>query len=215
MKSETDRPPTVSTLGFDNLVEIVSVLSDAFREYPVMRYVLGPDLPGAGAPYAVRLHRLVQLFASNRAYRDEPMMGIRGETGALVATAVMSLPISPNPRPAYIALRESIWAELGPEARARYDAYVAAANFFKDMGPHHHLNMIGVRHAQQRLGHARTLLGAVHALADADPASSGVSLTTELAGNVPFYERFGYAVVGHHRVSADLETWGMFRPAIR
>ena len=202
---------TVTTLAFDNVVEIVSVLSDAFHDYPVMRYVLGPDLPGSGAPYNVRLHRLVQLFVSNRAYRDEPMMGVRDDSGGLVAAAVMSLPASPHPRPAYIALRESIWAELGADARSRYDAYVAVAQFFGAVGPHHHLNMIGVRRAQQRLGLARELLVEVHRLAGDDPKSSGVSLTTERAENVPLYEHFGYRVVGHTRVSAELETWGLFR----
>lgn len=202
---------TVTSLAFDHVVEIVSVLSDAFQDYPVMRYVLGPDVPGSGAPYTVRLHRLVQLFVSGRAYRNEPMMGVRDERGALVGAAVMTLPASPNPAPAFIALRESVWAELGADARARYDQYVSAAQFFTAMPPHHHLNMIGVRRSQQRLGLARELLGAVHELARSDPGSSGVSLTTERAENLPFYERFGYAVVGHVRVSADLETWGLFR----
>jgi GNAT superfamily N-acetyltransferase len=191
-------------------VEVVSVLADAFYDYPVMRFVLGPDAPGV-APYAVRLHRLVQLFVSNRAYRGDPLLGVRHDGGALVAAAVMSLPASPNPAPAFIALRESIWAELGADARARYDAYGRAAQFFAAMPPHHHLNMIGVRRAQQRLGLARQLLEAVHALAAADPQSSGVSLTTERPENVPLYEHFGYRVVGHVRVSAEAETWGMFR----
>ncbi len=203
---------TVTTLSFDHVVEIVSVLSDAFHDYPVMRHVLGPDVPGASAPYNVRLHRLVQLFVSNRAYRDEPMMGVRSDAGALVGAAVMSIPISPQPRPAYIALRESIWAELGADARARYDAYAAAgAQFFTSVGRHHHLNMIGVRRSQQKLGLARELLESVHKLAAADTASTGVSLTTERAENLPFYDRFGYKVVGHARVSGEFETWGLFR----
>ena len=202
---------TVTTLSFDQVVEIVSVLSDAFQDYPVMRYVLGPDIPGVGAPYKVRLHRLVQLFVSARAYRSEPMMGVRDGSGALVAAAVTSLPKSSTPLPAFIALRESVWAELGAEARSRYDAYVAAANFFAAMPLHHHLNMIGVRRAQQRSGLARELLEAVHRQASEDPESTGVSLTTERPENVPLYERFGYKVVGHARVGPDLETWGLFR----
>lgn len=202
----------VTTLSFDHLVEIVSVLADAFHDYPVMRYVLGPDVPGAGAPYNVRLHRLVQLFASARAYRNEPMMGIRQNDGRLIAAAVMSLPHSaPNPPPTFIALREAIWAELGTDARTRYDQYVSAAQFFTATPPHHHLNMIGVRRAQQRLGLARELLDAAHRIASDDLQTAGVSLTTERPENVPFYEHFGYSVVGHVRVSSDLETWGLFR----
>ena len=137
------------------------------------------------------------------------MMGVRDERGALVGAAIMTLPASPHPSPAFIALRESIWAELGAEARARYDAFGTGAQFFAALPPHHHLNMIGVRRAQQRLGIARELLTAVHALAKADSGSAGVSLTTERAENLPFYERFGYKVIGHARVSGELGTWGM------
>jgi ribosomal protein S18 acetylase RimI-like enzyme len=88
---------------------------------------------------------------------------------------------------------------------------VAAANFFATTPPHHHLNMIGVRRAQQRSGLAREVLEAVHRLASEDPESAGVSLTTERPENLPFYERFGYKVVGHAWVGPDLETWGLFR----
>ena len=202
----------VTPLSFDNVVEVVSVFTDAFHDYPVMRYVLGPDAPGGGAPYSVRLHRLFQLFVSGRAYRNEPMLGIRDGTGKLVGAVAMSLPDAQDPPPAFIALRESIWAELGSDARARYDAYASAAGFFANAPRHHHLNMIGVRRSQQRTGLARALLAAVHDLAEADANSAGVSLTTERAENVTLYEHFGYRVDGHARVSSELETWGLFRP---
>jgi GNAT superfamily N-acetyltransferase len=201
----------VTTLGFDNVVEVVSVMSDAFRDYSVMRYLVGPDALGAGAPYHVRLHRLVQLFVSARAYRNDPMLGIRDGVGVLIGAATMTLPDSPVEPPAFIALRESIWAELGLEARGRYDAYVAASQFFASAPRHHHLNMIGVRQSQQRSGLGRVFLGAVHDLAAADATSAGVSLTTERPENVGIYERFGYRVHGHVRVASTLETWGMFR----
>ena len=202
---------SVTALSFDNVVEIVSVMSDAFHDYPVMRWTLGADTPAVGAPFNVRLHRLVQLFVSGRAYRNEPMMGVRDDRGVLVAAAVMSLPSPADPPPAFIALRESIWAELGADARGRYDAYGTAASFFTELGPHHHLNMIGVRRTHQGLGLGRELLAAAQNVAADDPQSTGVSLTTELADNVKLYEHFGYRVVGHKRVGPGLETWGMFR----
>ena len=202
---------TITPLSFDHVVEVVSVMTDACHDYPVMRHILGPDAPGI-SPYPVRLHRLVQLFVSGRAYRNEPMMGVRGDNGVLVGAAAMTPPASADPPPAFIALRESIWAELGTEARRRHDAYAAVANFFADMGPHHHLDMIGVRRSHQGLGLSRTLLAAVHDVGYADATSSGTSLTTELATNVPLYEHFGYRVQGHARVTSSLETWGMFRP---
>jgi GNAT superfamily N-acetyltransferase len=200
----------VIALSFDNVVEIVSVMTDAFHEYPVMRWTLGADAPGR-PPYDVRLHRLIQLFVSGRAYRNEPMVGVRDERGVLIAAAVMSLPSPSDPPPVFIALRESIWAELGTDARGRYDTYVSAASFFGALGPHHHLNMIGVRRTYQGLGLGRELLAAVQKLAAADGSSVGVSLTTEVPDNVKLYEHFGYRVVGHKRVGPGLETWGMFR----
>ena len=205
---------TVSTLSLDNVVEIVSVMADAFHDYPVMRFVLGAESPGA-PPYPVRLHRLVQLFVSARAYRGEPLMGVRDDGGALIGAAVMALlPGSADVPPAFIAASESLWAELGANARARYDTYASAANFFEDFGPHHHLNMIGVRRAHQGLGISRELLAAVHEFAERDAGSAGTSLTTERVPNIALYEHFGYRVHAHARVSSELETWGMFRPRV-
>lgn len=198
---------TVTTLSFDQVPEIVATFSDAFRDYPVMRYVLG-DAP----PYEARLHRLVELFVSGRAWREEPMLGVRDAGGALLAAATMTLPEPRDPPAAFRALRESIWAELGADARARYDAFVAATEASAIAAPHHHLNMIGVRRALQGRGLARVLLGAVHDLAGRDERSTGVSLTTELPANVRLYERFGYDVRGHARVAETLETWTLFRP---
>jgi GNAT superfamily N-acetyltransferase len=79
-------------------------------------------------------------------------------------------------------------------------------------GAHHHLNMIGVRRAHQGRGLARALLEAAHDLAKAHPGSGGVSLTTEYAGNLALYERFGYRVHAHARVGEGLESWTLFRP---
>jgi len=45
----------------------------------------------------------------------------------------------------------------------------------------------------------------------AHPQSPGVSLSTEVPGNVPMYEHFGYRVVGSARVAPELTTWVLFR----
>jgi GNAT superfamily N-acetyltransferase len=72
--------------------------------------------------------------------------------------------------------------------------------------------MIGVRRSNQGKGLARQLLDKVHEMSRNDPASSGVTLTTEDSHNVSLYEHFGYGIVGHVRIDAQLETWGFFRP---
>jgi GNAT superfamily N-acetyltransferase len=199
-----------TTLSYDHLAEIVTVLSDAFYDYPVMRYVLGP-----AHPYDERLRRLVELFVSRRACLNEPMLGVRDATGILIAAATMAPPSPPDLPPALLALRESVWAELGADARARYETFGAAAQQFAVESPHYYLDMIGVRRSHQGRGLARVLLEAVHEVSRSDGLSSGVRLTTERAANVPFYEHFGYRVQGHAQVGDGLETWALFRAGNR
>jgi GNAT superfamily N-acetyltransferase len=196
----------VTTLSPTHVDEIVDVLSDAFYHYPVMRYVLGP-----AERYDERLRRLIELFVSRRAYLSEPMLGVRDATGALVAAATVAVPRSQDPPASFLTLRESIWSELGVDARMRYDAFTAAAQQFAIESPHYYLDMIGVRRSHQGRGSARLLLEAVHELSQSDELSSGVRLTTEHGPNVPFYEHFAYRVQSHARVDDGLETWTMFR----
>ena len=196
----------VSHLAFGHIPNVVDVFSDAFHDYPVMRYVLGP-----AEPYDDRLRRLVELFVSGRAYRNEPMLGLRDESGALLGAATMTLPRSADPPSPFLDLREIVWRELGADARGRYDAFIAATQQFAVPEPHYHLNMIGVRRSYQGRGLARTLLEAVHEIAGTGDTSSGVTLTTEHPPNVRLYEHFGYRVRGHTRVGDGLETWTLYR----
>ena len=200
---------TVTRLTAGNVAEIVSVLTDAFHDYPVMRYTLG-----VRQPYEARLPRLVELFVSSRALLEEPMFGVRDATGGLVGAAVTTSPVAPDPPHTLVELREVIWTELGDDARARYDEYVAATSQFTITEPHHHLNMIGVRRAQHGRGVARALLEAIHTLSEHDGGSAGVSLTTEVPSNVTLYEHFGYRVQGYARIAPDFETWTLFRPSV-
>jgi GNAT superfamily N-acetyltransferase len=195
----------VVSLGLEAEHEIVDVLVDAFAGYPVMRYVLG-----TGGGYDDRLRRLVGFFVGRRLRQGGPGLGVR-EGGAVVAAAVLTRPVEPEMPAAVARMRDELWRNLGEAARQRYDAYVAAARTFDIGRPHHHLNMIGVGTSHQGRGLARPLLEAVRQMSADDPASAGVSLTTELSRNVTLYQRFGYAVTGHVRVAPELETWGMFR----
>jgi len=199
---------TVSILSSAQTHDIVTVLCDAFRDYPVMRYVLGPD-----QPYNERLQTLVGLFVSGRVLRNDPLLGIYDDSGLLTAVATMTLPGDPSSPAALIAHREAVWGELGRDARTRYDAFTSATQQFAISAPHHHLNMIGARRSHQGRGLARRLLEAAHDLSGSDPHSTGVSLTTENRRNLTLYEHVGYRVYGHARVTDTLETWTLFQPA--
>jgi ribosomal protein S18 acetylase RimI-like enzyme len=110
------------------------------------------------------------------------------------------------------ARREQVWRDLGEDARSRYATCTSSWQQVGIAAPNHHLNMIGVRRAQAGTGLARPLLETVQRLAEADPASAGVTLTTENRQNISFYEYFGYRVVGQATIAPGLETWGFYRP---
>jgi GNAT superfamily N-acetyltransferase len=198
----------VTRLSPPQIAETVTVLCDAFRDYPVMRYVLG-SIDG----YDRRLRTLIDFFVSARVFRDEPVLGIHDRDGTLSAAALVSLPGEREAPEALVTFREQVWAELGAAERERYEAYGASCAQFTLDSPNYHLNMIGVRRSHAGRGLARKLLEAVHRLSDDDDRSCGVTLSTETERNVPLYEYFGYRRLGHAVVGDGLETWAFFRPA--
>lgn len=193
------------------------MFADAFAGYPVMRWTVGDE-----GDIAARERRLVRLFVTRRVARGGPMYAVSnrdnstrlrhgsgGQAGKSIDGAVLlTLPVEPPPPAIVDQISAEAWRELGEDARLRYDRYAAAANFFTALPPHHHLNMIGVRQAAKGTGLGRVLLDHVRALAEADPHSAGVSLTTENPRNVELYRHFGYEVVGEGRPGPT--TWGLF-----
>ena len=189
----------------DRHAEVASVLTEAFRDYPVMQFVLGHE-----GDYDRRLETLVHFFTTARVLRDEIMLAVEDDAGP-VAAALVSYPDRPSP-PALAEVRERTWESLGSAARERYESFGHAAGAFDPDRPHIHLNMIGVRDRGRGSGLARQLLDHVHGLSADDPSSTGVSLTTEDPANVSLYRHFGYEIIGHERLGPGLETWGFFRP---
>jgi len=184
---------------------IVTVMREAFYDYPVMRFVLGPE-----GDYDARLLTLTHLFVMGRVCREEPRYGVF--SGAeLMAAATVSYPGVPGTQ-AFRDLQKQTWSELGPDAHARYEEYAGVWNSFLPDVQHAHLNMIGTLDSARGQGLGRVLMDHVHQLSVDTPGSEGVSLTTENPANVPMYEHVGYEVIAHQRVAPELETWGMYRP---
>lgn len=194
-------------VGPNGAPRVIEVLCDAFRDYPVMRYVLAES----EGEYAENLSTLIGFFVSARVWRREPMMGIREGT-EIVAAAIMTPPGQRAAPRELLNHRERVWRQLGDEAMARYEYLGGVWPRVGVSVPNLHLNMIGVRRSKAGLGLGRALLEEVHRMSADDPESTGVSLTTETSANVPFYEHWGYQLVGHERLADDLETWGFFRP---
>jgi GNAT superfamily N-acetyltransferase len=187
--------------------QIVEVFTDAFFDYPVMRFVLGES----SSDYEYRLDLLNRLFVLGRALREEPLIGIVDD-GMLIGAATMSYPDKQEEiPPAFAHVRELVWSELGPESRSRHERCVAAWEPLTMRVPHLHLNMIGVRRSMHGTKLGRKLLDEVQEISRQTPGSEGVSLTTELPRNVELYQHMGYEVTGHVQVTPEMETWALFR----
>lgn len=202
--------PSIRRLHREHVPAATRVLSEAFHDYPVMRYILGRESPGQ----AGHLDTLIRFFVMARAVRGEPILGLFSGS-EITAVALVSYPEAPPSPQALESMREDVWAELGEDARMRYEEL---GSIWKGMAldvPHIRLNMIGVLPAFQGRGHGRPLLDEVHNLSRQKAGSTGVALTTEDPGNLPLYEHVGYEITGHATVDAELETWALFRPCDR
>jgi GNAT superfamily N-acetyltransferase len=197
----------IVTLGKERVPEAVAVLCDAFYDYPVMRFIIGED-----DTYDQKLNQLVTMFVAARALRDSPVLGAVDSSGELIGIATVSLPTEVAAPPEFDRLRDGVWRRLGQAAQSRYHSYGETCMRFEPQEPHHHLNMLGVRRSHAGQGFARPLLEAVGELCRMDPASGGVSLSTELSDNVKLYEYFHYQVLGNAPVAGDLETWVLYWP---
>jgi ribosomal protein S18 acetylase RimI-like enzyme len=199
--------PPVERLAATHAGAVTTLLSEAFFDYPVMRYVLG-DAPD----YAGRLVRLIGLFTAGRWLRGHPVLGLRGADGALQAAITMT-PRGAFPAPAALAeLAEATWSALGADAKQRYATLCEAWSATEPAGEHWHVNMLGVATAAHGAGHGGRLLAAALDLAAEDPAAQAVDLTTEDAANLGFYTRRGFELAGHCRVGTALETWTLVAP---
>ena len=184
--------------------DVLGPLCEAFFHYPVMRYVLGDE-----GDFPARLRTLVGFFLVARTLRNDPMLATYdGDT--VSGVAICTLPGLAGP-PDLDEAREWTWSRLGADARARYDEWVHVWGPLNVAVPNIHVNMLGVPPVYQGRGLARRLLERVHEMSREHPESTGVSLTTESAGNVAFYERLGYKIVGPGVIRPGLESWGFFR----
>lgn len=186
--------------------EAVDVLCASFHDYPVMRYAIGD----AGTDYDRRLQVLIGLFVASRVMRGHPIYAIE-EAGRPVAVATTTPSGALSPPGALQPRIDAVWADLGAEARARFDKLVAVWDSIPMPEPNVHLNMLGTLPSHQGKGLGRLLLERVQDLSRETPGSKGVTLSTEDPKNVLLYEHCGYRVIGHARVDETLETWLLFR----
>jgi GNAT superfamily N-acetyltransferase len=193
----------VIRLSSDDRAEIVEVLARSFHEYPVFRYVLQDALDDVA--YDRCLRSLIGFFVDARLMRDWPVLGIR-ERGDLVAAMILSDPVF-KPRPeALDRVYQQTTREVGGAAIRRLEQFESASAQFEPKSRTYFVGMIGVDPSSQGKGHGRRLMERVETISRSRVESEGVTLTTEVPENIPFYESLGYRVIGSAGVG-DITTW--------
>lgn len=191
--------------------EVVSVLCDAFADYPVMRYVLGEgnaaDLDKEDLDNE-DLAKLVGFYTDKRLVHGWPVWGVEVE-GTLEAAALVTPPTASGGSSITAQLESVLLYEIGQAQYDRMLAFEQASDLGEPAEPHHFVGMLGVRRRSQGKGYARLLIAEVKQAAVRE-GLHGVWLTTEDRANLPFYEHLGFEVVRHTEVaSAQLETWAL------
>lgn len=197
----------VERLTPDTKPEVMNVLAEAFRDYPVMRFILKTE----GPHYDSQLNSVVSFYCEKRFAGGGHVLGVReGErlAGVVLVDEAIQKPWEER-EAALLRLKE----EIGEAAFARLELYETMSSKAEPDVPHYFLGMIGVRPEHQGKGYSRILMERVAELSTRDPRSTGVCLSTELPSNVALYERFGYAIISEVDLG-ELHSWCMFLPTL-
>jgi len=182
-----------------------ALLASAFRDNPINRAVI------AGSP-ARRLrcnragHRASLPIALQHGWcRAERVDGaLRAVLVAEPATA-RRLPLPP------LAAQLRCLVEQGWRVARRWQEVHGALAGLRPAVPHWYLDLLGVAPEHQGRGLGQALLGDLLARVDAEGAAS--YLETDRPGNLPFYERAGYAVLSRNTILGT-PVWRLWREGL-
>ncbi len=179
----------------EQIAESGAVLSRAFYDDPLMRYILPDDatrakplrwLMTSGAKYG---HRFGEVYTTSGTVEGNavwlPPAQVKMTIGRMAQTGLLAAPF-----------------RLGPGAFVRFMKVMSVFDRLhaRDMpGPHWYLAILGVDPPQQGQGVGGALLAPV--LARADTEGLPCYLETQKARNVPFYERHGFEVIVEDDIS--------------
>src|SRR3712207_4817485 len=185
--------------------EAARLLSRGMRDNPLHVAAFGEDP-------AHRTQSLYRLFSGMLAFTGLPMLAARQADGTIVGVLGMSCPGSHRP-PAAQQLRLLIrLSSIGPRAALRTLRWVGAWARREPPGRHWRLGPVAVEVGLQRMGVGSRLMEVYCAQVDA--SGEDAYLETDKPGNVRFYERFGFELVGEQEVLGT-PNWFMTRRAQR
>jgi ribosomal protein S18 acetylase RimI-like enzyme len=194
----------IGALGPSEGEQAVGVLSRGMRDNPIHVAVFGEDPER-------RQERLRRLFgaAFHVMGLQRHMLAARSADGAIVGVCGMLPPGNCLPTPGQQLRMLPGLLQNGPRAASRTVRWLGAWSKHHPKERHWHLGPIAVDAGLQRMGVGSLLMEVFRAQLDA--AGEEAYLETDKPGNVRFYERFGFEVVGEQDV-LGVPNWFMRRP---
>jgi ribosomal protein S18 acetylase RimI-like enzyme len=186
----------------------LSLLTQAFRNDPLMAYILGDmrllgeQVRGVKAIMDYSLAICEQL--------DRPIFAAL-ESELLCGVALVSIPFTGKWPVVLERQYDQVKEVLGPIGTQRLERYGEITQKERPANPHVFLSVLGVDPSAQGRGHGRMLLNAVQEYSNNFPGSVGVFLDTENPANLSFYEHHGFKMMSHH-VLEEVDIWCLFRP---
>jgi GNAT superfamily N-acetyltransferase len=191
----------------ENKPEVVELLTLAFYDYPVMRYVLSSK----GAEYDTQVRDLIGFFCEARFAKEGYVIGIRQDDSLIAAGLIDD---TEQKRWHDMELQQkNLRAAIGAEAYSRLEAYETVSSQAEPQAPHYFVGMLGVHPDHQGKGYSRQILEATREMSVRDRRSTGICLSTEDRKNVEFYEHFGYRIIAEMKID-KLRSWCMFLPTL-
>ena len=180
------------------------IIASGMVDDPIQRAIHGPDV-------AARLHGMESLFGATLRETERPTLGAWEDDELLGAAAYGPPGSCPLPEERRETLSQAI-AGLPLPARKNFHAWRANWGAHDPAEPHWHLGPFAVRADAQARGIGSQLLEAFLELVD--KCEGMAYLETDTAGNVRFYERFGFERVGRDEVLGVECTFMSRRPTI-
>ena len=180
-----------------------AVLARGMRDNPLHVAAYGED-----PDRREHVHGKVCNFVLTKMSAQQPIVAVEGDT--VVGVAGMTPPGHCQPSGGERVQMLPTLASFGPRTATRILSWIGEWSKHDPKEPHVHLGPVGVDRDRQGQG-IGSLLMAEHCRR-LDEAGTMGYLETDKDVNVPFYERFGYAVVETGDV-IGVPNWYMARPA--
>jgi GNAT superfamily N-acetyltransferase len=194
-----DNSTKVVAVGNADEAKAIATVARAFAGDPMMRWSFPDD-----AVYREIAPQFIRAFGG-KAFAH-------GSADATADLAAVALWLPPNVEPdveTMIGIFEKL--ERTPEQERDGAGLFAQMEHFHPKEPHWYLPLIGTDPAQQGKGYGADLMA--HAIWRCDESRLPAYLESSTPANVPFYERFGFKVMGEIQQGSSPVLTPMYRQA--